>query len=233
MGWLAYLDRLGLGGILADDMGLGKTVQLLALLVAEQQNVPAPERFGPTLLICPMSLVGNWQREAARFAPSLRVHVHHGGDRLDADGLATATPGHRPRPDDVRAGRPRSGCLEHDGLGPRRPRRGAGDQELGHRPEPCGSRPPGALAICADRDTDREPARRALDGHGLREPRAPGLGGELPPPIRRSRSNAGATTTRPNGFAGSRRRSSSAGSSPIARSRRSCPTRSSSPSRAT
>ncbi len=90
VGWLAYLDRLGLGGILADDMGLGKTVQLLALLVAEQQNVPAPERFGPTLLICPMSLVGNWQREAARFAPSLRVHVHHGGDRLDAAGLATA-----------------------------------------------------------------------------------------------------------------------------------------------
>ena len=89
VGWLAYLDRLGLGGILADDMGLGKTVQLLALLVAEQVNVPAPERFGPTLLVCPMSLVGNWQREAARFAPSLRVHVHHGADRLDADALAT------------------------------------------------------------------------------------------------------------------------------------------------
>src|SRR4029079_5382892 len=88
-GWLAYLDRLGLGGILADDMGLGKTVQLLALLVAEQVNVPAPERFGPTLLVCPMSLVGNWQRQAARFAPTLRVHVHHGADRLDADALAT------------------------------------------------------------------------------------------------------------------------------------------------
>ncbi|GAA3456754.1 DEAD/DEAH box helicase [Dactylosporangium matsuzakiense] len=74
LNWLRFLERAGLGGILADDMGLGKTVQLLALLAG-----PAP---GPTLLVCPMSLVGNWQREAAKFAPSLRVHVHHGADRV-------------------------------------------------------------------------------------------------------------------------------------------------------
>jgi non-specific serine/threonine protein kinase len=90
VGWLAWLDRLGMGGILADDMGLGKTVQLLALLVAEQANVPGPERLGPTLLVCPMSLVGNWQREAARFAPSLGVQIHHGSRRLDSAGLAAA-----------------------------------------------------------------------------------------------------------------------------------------------
>jgi non-specific serine/threonine protein kinase len=90
VGWMAYLDRLGFGGVLADDMGLGKTVQLLALLVAEQLNVPPAERLGPTLLVCPMSLIGNWQREAARFAPSLRVHVHHGVSRFAREDLATA-----------------------------------------------------------------------------------------------------------------------------------------------
>ncbi|MET7420730.1 DEAD/DEAH box helicase [Dactylosporangium sp. NPDC005555] len=73
LSWLSFLESAGLGGILADDMGLGKTVQLLALLARD-----AP---GPTLLVCPMSLVGNWQREAAKFAPGLRVHVHHGAER--------------------------------------------------------------------------------------------------------------------------------------------------------
>ncbi len=75
LAWLAFLRSLGLGGVLADDMGLGKTVQLLALLAGD------PTDAGPTLLVCPMSLVGNWQREAARFTPGLRVHVHHGAER--------------------------------------------------------------------------------------------------------------------------------------------------------
>ncbi|MFC8619914.1 SNF2-related protein [Micromonospora purpureochromogenes] len=75
LAWLAFLQSLGLGGVLADDMGLGKTVQLLALLAGD------PPAAGPTLLVCPMSLVGNWQREAAKFTPGLRVHVHHGADR--------------------------------------------------------------------------------------------------------------------------------------------------------
>ena len=83
LAWLSFLGELGLGGILADDMGLGKTVQLLALVAASRGG-------GPTLLVCPMSLVGNWQREAARFTPDLRVHVHHGADRLDGDELAAA-----------------------------------------------------------------------------------------------------------------------------------------------
>ena len=76
LAWLSFLESVGLGGVLADDMGLGKTVQLLALMCG-----PIPQEVGPTLLICPMSLVGNWQREAARFAPGLRVHVHHGAER--------------------------------------------------------------------------------------------------------------------------------------------------------
>jgi non-specific serine/threonine protein kinase len=94
LAWLAFLSSLGLGACLADDMGLGKTVQMLALLLAEREQ-PAngtirgggrraggAKPVGPTLLICPMSVTGNWQREAERFAPSLRVHVHYGRERL-------------------------------------------------------------------------------------------------------------------------------------------------------
>lgn len=80
--WLAFMTAHGLGAVLADDMGLGKTVQVLALLLHEQEAVTA---LGPSLLVCPMSLVGGWSREAARFAPSLRVAVHHGAGRPRRD----------------------------------------------------------------------------------------------------------------------------------------------------
>ncbi|WP_028646969.1 DEAD/DEAH box helicase [Nocardiopsis sp. CNT312] len=83
--WLRFLGELGLGAVLADDMGLGKTVQLLALLADERSASPAP---GPTLLVCPVSLVGNWVREAERFTPGLRVHVQHGSDRPTGNALA-------------------------------------------------------------------------------------------------------------------------------------------------
>ncbi|MGW4892604.1 DEAD/DEAH box helicase [Kitasatospora sp. NPDC004240] len=83
LAWLRTLAALGLGGVLADDMGLGKTVQTLALLAVER----AEHAPGPNLLVCPMSLVGNWQREAERFAPGLRLYVHHGAGRVDADRL--------------------------------------------------------------------------------------------------------------------------------------------------
>jgi SNF2-related domain/SNF2 Helicase protein/Helicase conserved C-terminal domain len=75
LAWLSFLQSLGLGGVLADDMGLGKTVQMLALLARDAAGT------GPTLLVCPMSLVGNWKRETEKFAPTLRVHVHHGAER--------------------------------------------------------------------------------------------------------------------------------------------------------
>lgn len=77
LSWLVFLESIGMGGLLADDMGLGKTVQLLALVARDAQRPGA----GPTLLVCPMSVVGNWQREASRFTPDLRVHVHHGAER--------------------------------------------------------------------------------------------------------------------------------------------------------
>jgi SNF2 family DNA or RNA helicase len=85
--WLAALDRYGVGACLADDMGLGKTIQIIALLLyarqqAKRAKVDAP---GPVLLVCPTSVVGNWQREVARFAPSLRVLIHHGAGRVRED----------------------------------------------------------------------------------------------------------------------------------------------------
>lgn len=89
--WLAFLERFGFGACLADDMGLGKTVQLLALLLHEREvGVEAQAEsagLGPTLLIVPMSVVGNWVREASRFAPSLRVQVHHGVERSTGEEL--------------------------------------------------------------------------------------------------------------------------------------------------
>ncbi|MBO0818374.1 MAG: DEAD/DEAH box helicase, partial [Actinobacteria bacterium] len=85
LSWLAFLAAAGLGACLADDMGLGKTVQLLALEAVHRAGNPGGP---PTLLLCPMSLVGNWQREAARFAPALRVYAHHGRERLREGELA-------------------------------------------------------------------------------------------------------------------------------------------------
>ncbi len=92
LAWLEFLGDLGLGACLADDMGLGKTAQVLALLVAERSS-PTAATAGPTLVVCPMSVVENWRREAERFAPGLAAHVHHGSDRLGGEDLATATAG--------------------------------------------------------------------------------------------------------------------------------------------
>ncbi|MGW6123848.1 SNF2-related protein [Nocardia sp. NPDC055165] len=113
LSWLATMSRLNCGAILADDMGLGKTVQVLALLVHEREvgtaaaagektqpavvdehaalaSFDAGAQVGPTLLVCPMSVVGNWQRETQRFAPDLRVLVHHGPGRLQGTEFAAA-----------------------------------------------------------------------------------------------------------------------------------------------
>ena len=79
-GWLRLLGDLRVGGILADDMGLGKTVQAIATLVSERADADAP--IAPTLVVSPMSVTQQWAREIARFAPGLRVHLHHGPTRL-------------------------------------------------------------------------------------------------------------------------------------------------------
>jgi SNF2 family DNA or RNA helicase len=82
LSWLAFLGRWNLGACLADDMGLGKTIQLLALLLHLDE---AGELDRPVLLICPTSVVSNWRKEAERFAPTLRVLIHHGPERHQAE----------------------------------------------------------------------------------------------------------------------------------------------------
>ncbi len=93
LAWLTHLHELGMGGVLADDMGLGKTVQTLAHLHrlrslplparSESVDVPAgvPVTRKPNLIIAPTSVLSNWQREAERFAPTLKIHRHHGAER--------------------------------------------------------------------------------------------------------------------------------------------------------
>ena len=80
--WLSMMTEMGLGVCLADDMGLGKTVQIITLLLDRLPTaVPGATHPTPALVICPTTLLGNWQREFARFAPSLRVMTHHGAHR--------------------------------------------------------------------------------------------------------------------------------------------------------
>ncbi len=73
LAWLDQMCQLGLGGCLADDMGLGKTIQVIALQLRRAG--------GPALVVCPASLIGNWERELERFAPHLPVRRFHGGGR--------------------------------------------------------------------------------------------------------------------------------------------------------
>jgi SNF2 family DNA or RNA helicase len=91
LSWLAFLSRWGLGACLADDMGLGKTIQVLALLLHQKQQGGLKKPF---LLICPTSVVSNWRKEAERFAPSLRVLIHHGLGRRGGKSFARAAVRH-------------------------------------------------------------------------------------------------------------------------------------------
>ena len=104
--WLAAMTDMGFGVCLADDMGLGKTIQLIALLclLNKGQDVNGEPRTmkmgrtsttalssrwvgGPSLVICPTSVLGNWQKELEKFAPHLNVYVHHGPQRLHEEGF--------------------------------------------------------------------------------------------------------------------------------------------------
>ncbi|MFB7530966.1 DEAD/DEAH box helicase [Streptomyces sp. NPDC056178] len=82
LNWLHTMTSLGLGGCLADDMGLGKTITLIALHLHRQSIESAA---GPTLVVCPTSLMGNWQREIEKFAPGTPVRRFHGGSRSLTD----------------------------------------------------------------------------------------------------------------------------------------------------
>ena len=94
--WLQALYHAGFGGVLADDMGLGKTVQALAHLTTLKANGQLP---APALIVCPTSVLPNWQAEVAQFAPDLQTVLWHGSDRhalapeiADADILLTSYP---------------------------------------------------------------------------------------------------------------------------------------------
>ncbi|HZF91041.1 DEAD/DEAH box helicase [Streptomyces sp.] len=84
LNWLARMTSLGLGCCLADDMGLGKTITLISLHLHRQSDLSTA---GPTLVVCPTSLMGNWQREIEKFAPGTPVRRFHGA-RRDLDALA-------------------------------------------------------------------------------------------------------------------------------------------------
>ena len=87
--WLTFLRCWGLGACLADDMGLGKTVQTIAMLVREKEE--KGELPAPTLLVCPTSVVTNWEREVRRFGPLLTTLVHQGPKRLRGEEFLQAT----------------------------------------------------------------------------------------------------------------------------------------------
>jgi len=76
--WLQHLREHGAGGVLADDMGLGKTLQTIAHVLLEKQHGRLDR---PAMIVTLTSLIGNWQRELAKFAPSLSVAIHHGPER--------------------------------------------------------------------------------------------------------------------------------------------------------
>jgi superfamily II DNA or RNA helicase len=92
LAWLAGMCGTGLGGCLADDMGLGKTIQVIALHLHRRDS-----KAGPTLVVCPASLLGTWEREVRRFAPDVPVRRYHGGGRhlqdLAVDEVVLATYG--------------------------------------------------------------------------------------------------------------------------------------------
>ncbi|MFY0518382.1 DEAD/DEAH box helicase [Lysinibacillus sp. UGB7] len=76
--WLIFMREQGFGACLADDMGLGKTVQLISYLLHVNETMDSSK---PSIIICPTSVLGNWQKELARFAPSLIVHTHYQANR--------------------------------------------------------------------------------------------------------------------------------------------------------
>lgn len=93
--WLSLMKRLGFGALLADDMGLGKTIQVITALL-ERRRLGSPEcgtpaqQTGTFLIVCPTSLLGNWQRELSRFAPELSVYIHHGAKRQHGEDFSAA-----------------------------------------------------------------------------------------------------------------------------------------------
>ena len=158
--WLAELTDLGLGACLADDMGLGKTVTLIALHLHRATRAGS----GPTLVVCPASLLGNWEARSRGSPPASPVRRFHGGAPL----------GGRPgggggRPADGRAGRAGGGVRAHDlrhacASTTRPSRRSPGTSSSPTRPSTSRTparRPPGPCARCPAAPGSRSPAPRS------------------------------------------------------------------------
>ncbi|ELS04038.1 DNA/RNA helicase, superfamily II, SNF2 family [Xenococcus sp. PCC 7305] len=85
VGWLSFLETWSLGSCLADDMGLGKTIQFISFVLNLQNQ---DKLHNPILVICPTSVINNWEREINRFAPTLATWVHHGYQRKKRNAFA-------------------------------------------------------------------------------------------------------------------------------------------------
>ncbi|WP_223701264.1 DEAD/DEAH box helicase [Sutcliffiella deserti] len=88
--WLLFLRKHGFGACLADDMGLGKTIQLIAYFLECKIREKTQE---PVLIICPTSVLGNWQKELEKFAPSLQVRLHYGQNRAKNEAFPSSIKG--------------------------------------------------------------------------------------------------------------------------------------------
>lgn len=91
--WLVFMRQQGFGACLADDMGLGKTVQLITYLLHIYESSTYTK---PSIIICPTSVLGNWQKELARFAPSLIVHTHYQANRAKDEEFKQLVTAERP-----------------------------------------------------------------------------------------------------------------------------------------
>ncbi|MDN4492136.1 DEAD/DEAH box helicase [Ureibacillus aquaedulcis] len=91
--WLTFMRDQKFGAVLADDMGLGKTVQMISYLLYTIENLNETD---PTIIICPTSVLGNWQKELDRFAPSLKVMTHYGSNRLKDENFKSALQSEKP-----------------------------------------------------------------------------------------------------------------------------------------
>ena len=165
--WLGFLRQYGLGACLADDMGLGKTIQALALL--ERDHASGVDR--PVLLVCPTSVVGNWRKEAARFAPGLPVLVHHGLSRARGEEFAQQAARHALVISSYALMHRDLDMSERDRVVRNHSRRGAEHQEPGDAPVSCRAIPDRRLQDRPHGHAGREQRRRAVVHHGLPEPR--------------------------------------------------------------
>ena len=184
--WLKFLRKWGLGACLADDMGLGKTIQALALLQLDREEGV----HRPTLLICPTSVVGNWQKEAARFTPKLKSPA---ASRHWAARRATTLPSW---PVSTRWSSPATDCCSATWTRSSRcrgpasswtKRRTSRTRRRGRR----GRRAPwnGGLPHRADRHAGRKQRGRTVVGDGVPEPGLPGHARLLPQDILRPDSD--------------------------------------------